>query len=215
MKVIAINGSPRKQWNTAMLLQSALNGAAAAGAETELIHLYDINFKGCTSCFECKRIGSNSYGRCAMNDALTPVLESFGQADAAIFGSPLYFGNISGELKSFLERLWFPYLMYTKKLERSLFPRTLNTLFVYTSNAPEGQIMISGLDKFLSGNERMCAMLFKGKSSSYYCTETLQLDDYSKYVSDMFDENSRIRRRNEVFPKQLLDLYELGEGLLS
>ena len=54
MKVIAINASPRRKWNTATLLQSALEGAASQGAETELVHLYDLDFKGCTSCFACK-----------------------------------------------------------------------------------------------------------------------------------------------------------------
>lgn len=52
MKVIAINGSPRK--NTATLLAKALEGASSCGAETELIHLYDHNYKGCVSCFACK-----------------------------------------------------------------------------------------------------------------------------------------------------------------
>ena len=51
MKVMAINGSPRKKWNTATLLDKALEGAASQGAETELIHLYDLNYKGCISCF--------------------------------------------------------------------------------------------------------------------------------------------------------------------
>ena len=51
MKVIAFNGSPRKEWNTAKLLEKALEGADSQGAETELIHLYDLNFKGCISCF--------------------------------------------------------------------------------------------------------------------------------------------------------------------
>jgi len=50
MKVIALNGSPRKKWNTATLLKHALDGAASKGAETELIHLYDYNYKGCISC---------------------------------------------------------------------------------------------------------------------------------------------------------------------
>ncbi len=45
MKVIGINGSPRKKWNTSTLLEKALEGAASEGAETELIHLYDLNFK--------------------------------------------------------------------------------------------------------------------------------------------------------------------------
>ena len=55
MNVIAVNGSPRKTWNTATLLQKALDGTASAGAETELVHLYDLNFKGCISCFAFKR----------------------------------------------------------------------------------------------------------------------------------------------------------------
>ena len=46
MKVIAINGSLRKKWNTATMLEKALEGTASEGAETELIHLYDLNFKG-------------------------------------------------------------------------------------------------------------------------------------------------------------------------
>jgi hypothetical protein len=117
-------------------------------------------------------------------------------------------------MKSFLERLWYPYLTYTKRPDRSLFPRHLNTMFIYTSNAPDSQIKITGLDKYLSANERECIKIFKGKSSSYYCTETLQFDDYSKYVSDMFDAPSRMRRRSEIFPHQIKEVYELGKNLL-
>jgi multimeric flavodoxin WrbA len=47
MKVMAVNGSPRKSWNTATLLKKALQGAASQGAETEIIHLYDLTFTGC------------------------------------------------------------------------------------------------------------------------------------------------------------------------
>jgi len=54
MKVIAINGSPRKKWNTATLLEKTLDGAASRGADTELVHLYDLSYKGCISCFTCK-----------------------------------------------------------------------------------------------------------------------------------------------------------------
>ena len=50
MKIIAVNGSPRKNWNTDTLLRNVLDGAASAGAETEMVCLYDLNFKGCRSC---------------------------------------------------------------------------------------------------------------------------------------------------------------------
>ena len=87
MKVIAINGSPRKNWNTAIMLQSALEGAKSGGAETELINLYDYEYKGCVSCFSCKRKGSKTDGLCAYKDALTPILEKCKEADAVIHGN--------------------------------------------------------------------------------------------------------------------------------
>ena len=113
MKVMAVNGSPRKTWNTATLLKKALKGAASQGADTELIHLYDLNFNGCISCFACKIRGGKSYGRCAVKDGLAPILKKIEAADALILGSPIYFGNVSGEMRSFMERLLFPYFTYT------------------------------------------------------------------------------------------------------
>ncbi|MDA8172762.1 MAG: flavodoxin family protein, partial [Nitrospiraceae bacterium] len=108
MKVIAVNGSPRKSWNTATLLNKALEGAAAQGAGTELFHLYDFTYKGCTSCFACKMKDGKQQGRCAMKDDLTPILKKIeDEADAIVLGSPIYFGSMSGEMRSFLERLLF------------------------------------------------------------------------------------------------------------
>lgn len=123
MKIIAFNGSPRKKWNTALLLEKALEGAASKGASTELVHLYDLAYKGCTSCFACKLLGGASQGRCAMQDELSPYLAQIEQeADAIVLGSPIYFGSISGEMRSFMERLLFAPLIYSKP-PRSVFPR--------------------------------------------------------------------------------------------
>jgi multimeric flavodoxin WrbA len=113
LKVLAINGSPRKKWNTATLLQNALEGAASRGAETELVHLYDHSYTGCTSCFACKLKGGKSYGKCAVQDELTPVLEKIPDVNALILGFPIYFGTVTGMMRSFMERLLFPYLVYT------------------------------------------------------------------------------------------------------
>lgn len=106
MAVIGINGSPRKKWNTAQLLTQALEGAASQGAETELVHLYDLDFQGCTSCFACKLIDGPSNGRCAVTDELTPVLRRIeNEADALLLATPVYFGSQSGEMRSFMERM--------------------------------------------------------------------------------------------------------------
>ena len=91
-KIIAINGSPRRNGNTAELLQHALRGASDAGAETELVHLYSLKFTGCLSCFYCKR-KDVAHGVCAVKDDLAPVLERVRQADALIMGTPIYVMN--------------------------------------------------------------------------------------------------------------------------
>ena len=101
---IAINGSPRRNGNTATLLQHAVQGAKDAGASAELINLYALNFKGCTSCFACK-LKSRPHGSCAMKDDLSPVLEKIKSADAIVFGSPIYFMNLSAGMIAFFERL--------------------------------------------------------------------------------------------------------------
>ena len=90
-KVIILNGSPRKIFNTAQMLKEAQKGAESVGAEVEYINLVDLNYKGCMSCFACKRKGSTTNGLCALKDDLRPVLESILQADAVIIGSPIYY----------------------------------------------------------------------------------------------------------------------------
>jgi multimeric flavodoxin WrbA len=207
MKVIAINGSPRKKWNTATLLEHALDGAASKGAETELVHLYDLDFKGCTSCFACKLKGGKSYGRCAMKDDLTPVLERIAGADALVLGSPIYFGNVTGEMRSFMERLLFPNLTYTRP-PQSLAPRQIPTAFMYTMNVSE-QLMKESYGTFIAANASVLKMMY-GSSESFFCNETLQFEDYDKVVFSYFDPEERRERRREIFPHDCRRAFDLG-----
>lgn len=209
MNVIAVNGSPRKKWNTAMLLEKALEGAASVGAETEMIHLYDLDFKGCTSCFACKLKGGKSYGRCAVQDGLTPILDRIGRADALILGSPIYFGIVTGEMRSFLERLLFPYLTYTNP-PSSLFERKIKTAFIYTMNVSEQGMKESGYPQNFAATANILGRTF-GHSEFLSVFETLQFEDYSKVVFNYFDPEERKERRRTVFPKDLEGAYELGK----
>src|SRR5208337_45360 len=159
MKVLAINGSPRKTWNTATMLNKALEGAASKGAETETIHLYDLNFKGCTSCFACKLKGGKSYGECAYKDDLTQVLKNISKIDALILGSPIYMGTITGEMKKFLERLIFPFLVYDAN-RSSLFPKKIPVGFIYTMGADETRMKEIGIDRHIRFNEMLLGRIF-------------------------------------------------------
>lgn len=206
--ILAINGSPRKSWNTATLLTKALEGAAAQGAETELIHLYDLNFRGCISCFSCKRKGGKSYGKCAMNDDLTPILEKVESADAIILGSPIYLGAATGEMRSFMERLAFPYIVYDES-HSSLFKRKIPTGLIYTMNVTESMMEEWGYDQHFKVNERMLGRIF-GSAESLCVTDTYQFDDYSKYVVSVFDPDKKAARRKEVFPQDCEKAYNMG-----
>lgn len=208
MKVIAVNGSPRKEWNTAMLLESALEGAELRGAETELIHLYDLDYKGCKSCFSCKTIGSKSYGKCAVDDDLINIFKEIEESDALILGSPIYFGTVSGEMRSFMERLMFPYLTYTMPTQ-SLFPKRIKTGFIYTMNITEEQLEEYQYTVHIGINQRTLKALF-GSSDTLFSFDTYQFKDYSKVVASRFDARKKLERRNEVFPEDLRKAFDMG-----
>jgi len=209
MKVVALNGGPRKNWNTATLLNHALEGAASQGAETEMVHLYDLNYKGCISCFACKLKNGPSYGRCAMIDDLTPSLQKVEDADAIIIGSPIYFGGVTGMLRSFLERLMFQYLVYDENYS-SLFKKKMPTGFIYTMNVTWQQATEFGYEQNLSAVTRAMTRTF-GTSESLFVTDTCQFDDYSKYVAPKFNAAEKAKRHQEVFPEDCRNAFEMGK----
>ena len=211
MKVMAFNGSPRKNWNTATLLNKTLEGAASLGAETELIHLYDLNYKGCMSCFACKVKNGKSYGRCAMNDDLAPVFKKIEQADAIVLGSPIYFGSLSGEMVAFKERLLFQYLTYTEPVQ-TLFSRKIRSGLVYTMNLSEKQAEERGYAQYLVANQMALALIF-GSSESLFCFDTYQFNDYSKVVATKFDAEAKAQRHKDIFPEDCAKAFEMGVRL--
>lgn len=213
MKVVAFNGSPRKSWNTANLLKMALEGAASQGAATELINLYDLNFKGCISCFECKRTNGPNYGRCAVKDDLKPVLQKAAVADVLILGSPIYLGAVTGVMHAFLERLIFPYLSYNAD-HTSLFGRKIQTGFIYTFGAPEERMKKMGFDQPTQVNEWLLGYIF-GASETLLVNDTYQFDDYSKYETSGINAAEKLKRRNEEFPRECKKAFEMGVRLTN
>jgi len=211
MKILAINGSPRKNKNTATLLQNALNGAAAQGAETELIHLFDLDYKGCMSCFACKLKDGPSYGKCAYNDGLLPVLEKIQTVDALVLGSPMYFDSITGYMRAFLERLMFPILTYTEGY-KGLLEKKVPVGFIYTMNVTQDYMIEAGYLHGLQVVERYLQKLF-GYSESMAAYDTYQFNDYSKYVATAFDEKAKAKVKAEQFPIDCKNAFELGARL--
>lgn len=211
MKAIAINGSPRKKWNTAKLLTKALEGALSVGAETKVIHLYDLNFKGCTSCFACKRKNSKWIGHCAMKDDLTDVLEEVIKSNVLLLGSPIYLGDVTGEMRSFWERLIFMNLSYEGD-RRSNFKGAISTGFIYTMNITEDLIEPYGYHNIIDTHLGVAPIL-NGESEYVIATDTYQFDDYSKYDASKFDEKHKAQVKTERFPVDCQKALEMGARL--
>lgn len=211
MKIIAVNGSPRKKWNTATLLEKALEGASSQGAQRELVHLYDLNYKGCISCFACKTKDGKSYGECAVKDDLTPLFQRIKETDAVIFGSPIYLGSMTGEMQSFLERLVFPWLTYTDP-PGSLFPRKIPAAFIYTMNITEELMNEWGYKMRFAATEGLLTRMF-GQSEFLISSDTYQFEDYSKVVAPRFDPEKKLKRRNEIFPGDCQKAFDMGVRL--
>lgn len=211
MKVIAINGSPRKNWNTNSLLQKALEGAESKGAETELIHLYDLNFKGCTSCFACKIKNGKYIGHCAMKDDLSSVPEKILECDVLLLGSPIYLGNVTGEMRSFLERLIFSNITYNTG-KASVFNGKVSSGFIYTMNAPEVIIKELNYEAVFNYNQHYLKTL-NGTSEFLISTDTYQFNDYSKYEASKFDEKHKAQVKIEQYPIDCQKAFEMGARL--
>jgi multimeric flavodoxin WrbA len=103
MKVLAIIGSPRKNGNTSAMVNAACKGATLAGHETEVIYLTDLNIHGCMACGACK---TERVEYCAINDDMQQLYKSIIAADCLVLGSPIYMGQVTGQMKNFFDRLY-------------------------------------------------------------------------------------------------------------
>ena len=208
MYVIAFNGSPRKDGTTATLLKKSLEGAASKGAETEFIQLNRLRMKGCQACFECKKRGGKSYGKCSQKDDMTPLYLRIEQCDALFIGSPIYFGTITAPAKMFVERL-YPYLNYGDF--SSNFPKKINTGFIYTMGADDTQINWRMFDQHFQFNQVTFSLLF-GSCETLLSIDTLHVKDYSKIVADALEQvvDRKLKHLKEVFPKDCEKAFEMG-----
>jgi multimeric flavodoxin WrbA len=146
-----------------------------------------------------------------MRDGLTEVLEKIVTADALIIGSPVYFGSVTGETRSFMERLLFPYLTYTVPYG-TLFPKKLATAYIYTMNVTDERSREFGYEYFVKANERYAQMLL-GSAESLCAFDTCQVDDYSKVVIESFDPVHKAKRRSEALPLDCQRAFVLGKRL--
>ncbi len=205
MKTIVLNASPRKNWNTAQLLRSAMAGAKSTGAEVEYIDLYDLNFTGCRSCMLCKRKDVKRC-HCYWKDGLSPVIDKVFSADTLFIGTPIYLGRPASQYFAFIERLHFSSLSYDDY--SNYFKGCINVGIFLTMNATK-----EFYDKLYKEKFEAYAAEFKllnGEVYLYPACNTLQVNDYSRFNMSSFREEEKKKAHEECFPFDLENAYNIG-----
>ena len=217
MKIYAINGGPRKNWNTDTMLKHFLDGAASVNKniETEMVYLYNLAYKGCTSCYACQRDDDRTYGQCQVKDDIYDLLRTVPNADCVVFGCPIYFHDLTAELRAFLERLIYQYLSFESPTSSNNAPKRLRIAMIYTMNVTKESMELSNYDHILGTTENYLKDIFGYRPERLCAYNTYQYKDYSKYRAKYWDERGKALYRRIHFGQDCKSAYELGKSMVS
>ena len=206
-KIIIIDGGPRKNFNTASMLQKFAEGAMSVGNDIEVktVRLYGIDYKGCMSCMTCKIKGKAS-NVCKFKDALTPILEEIAQADGLVLGSPIYFGDVTGQMRAFLERLAFPWLSYNDYSMTA--PKKMPVVLMETMNGLPNRNNSQGY-----GSMEHCIKAALGEPERIIAYNTYQVNDYNRFELGGFSEETKRQYRDEHWQNDLQKAYDAGRQM--
>ena len=152
MKVVAFNGSPRKEGNTYLLVQRVFEELHKEGIETEYFQVGGKPLRGCIACLKCRE---NKDKKCVLpDDGLNGYVAKMGEAEGIILASPVYFSNVTAEMKALIDRAG-----YVSKANEGLLRRKVGAAVVAVRRAG-ATIVYSDLNFFFGINE----MIIPGSS---------------------------------------------------
>lgn len=206
-KIMIIDGGPRKTFNTASMLQKFTEGATSVSDQIEVktVRLYDLDYKGCMSCMACKIRGKAS-NVCKFKDALTSVLQEVAEADGLVLGSPNYFGEITAQMRAFLERLTFSWLSYNDYSLTA--PKRMPVVLVETQNGTKESNNCNGY-----GSMEYCISQALGEPEKLTAYNTYQVKNYDRYELAGFSEEAKRKYREEHWEEDLQKAFEAGKRM--
>ncbi len=202
-----IDGGPRKTFNTASMLQKFAEGAASVSDQIEVktVRLYGVDYKGCMSCMACK-IKDKASNVCKFKDALTPVLQEVAEADGLVLGSPNYFGEISAQMRAFLERLAFPWLSYNDYSMTA--PKPMPVVLIETMNGTPESNNCNGY-----GAMEYCIARALGEPEKLTAYNTYQVKNYDNYELRAFSEPAKRQYRDAHWKEDLQQAFDAGKRM--
>ena len=206
-KIIIIDGGPRKNFNTASMLKKFAEGAMSVSDKIEVknVRLYGLDYKGCMSCMVCKIKGKAS-NVCKFKDALTPVLEEIAEADGLVLGSPIYFGDVTGQMRTFLERLAFPWLSYNDYSLTA--PKRMPVVLMETMNGTPERNNSQGY-----GSMEYCIQTALGEPERLIAYNTYQVKNYERFELASFSEEAKRQWRDKHWEQDLQKAFDVGKQM--
>ncbi len=198
MNILAVNGSPRKHWNTEIILEHALEGTARAfNSHLESVRLYPMEYSGCTGCYACKQKGKPS-SICRFKDTLTPILEKAQEADVILLGTPVYFFTESSGTRAFIERLLYPWSAFNTDGYGTRRPKPMVAGLFYTLAGTEESVAAHGHKHFMDSTNQFFSLHFI-HHEILLAYETLHTNSYDKLELNTFDPEARRKSREGRF----------------
>jgi multimeric flavodoxin WrbA len=138
MKIVALLGSPRLEGNSAFIAERFLESARKLGAETQSFALNTLQYRGCQACYACKL----KTERCVLRDDLTEVLDAVRLAETLVLASPVYYGDVTAQMKGFIDRTYcyFRPEYKTRTTDRSRLAPGKTLVFIQTQGHPDEKV---------------------------------------------------------------------------
>jgi multimeric flavodoxin WrbA len=143
---------------------------------------------------------------CKFKDALTPILEEIAEADGLVLGSPNYFGEISGQMRTFLERLAFPWLSYNDYSNTA--PKRMPVVLIETQNGTKEYNNCNGY-----GTMEYCISQALGEPEKLIAYNTYQVKNYNNYELAGFSEEAKRQYRDAHWEDDLQQAYNAGKRM--
>ncbi|MBQ3709821.1 MAG: flavodoxin family protein [Bacteroidales bacterium] len=210
-KIMIIDGSPRKNMNTAAMVAAFVEGVREGGGEAKVVRLYDLDYKGCRSCMACQLKGPRA-NSCRFPDGLTETLKECTEADGLVIASPIYYGEVTAMTRAFWERLTYPWLNYSTAIFKA--PMSIPVTFIYTMNG-----MPSNGEKVRRSSmrsvETMTSVALGHKVEVLMANNTTQVNDYSRYEFPESIIESKKQWRDAHWEEDLAKAREAGKQMVT
>lgn len=145
MNIVCLLGSPRANSNSSTIAKRFIETAGKLGARTRTYLLNDLKYRGCQACMACK----TKFEKCVLKDDLAEVLDAIAECDVLVMASPVYFGQVSSQLKACIDRM---YSFLKPDLATVRLPPGKKVVFVLVQGNPDGELftgIFPGYDFFM------------------------------------------------------------------